>query len=79
MKIRRTSLIHIKTFETMPGATPDAMVASGAVGPRPISANQHLSVSEISENQRYALTAENQGTHSRNLALDCKGAFGAII
>ena len=78
MKIRRTRIILIKSFDTIPGATPERMVASGMVCTHPIYANQHLSVSEISENQRYARTPENQGTHSLYLALDCKCAFGAI-
>ena len=33
---------------------------------------------EISENQRSALTSENQGTLGLYLALECKCAFGAI-
>ena len=37
----------------------------------------HISFGNF-RNQRLALTPENQGTHSRYLALDCKCAFGAI-
>ena len=52
-------------------------MASGATSTHSFAANQHLSVLEISENQRQQLTPENQGTHSLYLALDCKCAFGA--
>ena len=43
----------IKTFETMRGATPEPMVASGVSVKYSFAAHQHLSVSEIPENQRY--------------------------
>ena len=77
MKILGPRIIVVKSFETMPGATPERVVASGAVDTHSFAANQHLSVLEISENQHDARTYENQGTHSRSLALECKCAFGA--
>ena len=50
MKIRGPRIILVKSFETMPGATPEPMVASGVSVKYSIAANQHLSVLEISEN-----------------------------
>ena len=55
MKILRTGIILVKSFETMPGATPERVVASGTVGARPISANPHL---VIFENPKNAVTRE---------------------
>ena len=70
--------MFIESFETVPGATPERMVASGTVSTHSVSANQYLSVLEICRNQRDARTYENQGTPSPSLALECKCAFGAI-
>ncbi len=50
MKIRGPRIILVKSFETVPGATPEPMVASGVSVKYSIAANQHLSVLEISEN-----------------------------
>ena len=53
MKILGPRIIVVKSFETMPGATPERVVASGVVGPRPISANPHH---VIFENPKKAVT-----------------------
>ena len=53
MKNLRTGIILVKSFETMPGATPERVVASGVVCTRPISANPHL---VIFENPKIAVT-----------------------
>ena len=79
MKILRTTIIFVKSFKTMPGATPERVVASGVVCTHPVPANPHIRDFGKSENQRYLGQQKIQGTLGPSFALECKCAFGAII
>ena len=53
MKIVGPRIIPLKSFEGIPGAGLERVVASGVVCTRPISANPHRRDFQKSENQRY--------------------------
>ena len=79
MRIWRPRTFFSNFFENIADAAPERLVASGVACTHPISANPHRRDFQKSENQRYALTGENQGTLGLYLALECKCAFGAKI
>ena len=72
MKPLATRTIVSNSFNTMPGPTPEQVVASGEVAAQP-----HVSLSTLMICRDPGSTCQNQDTLGPSLAHDCKCAFGA--